>query len=99
MDEIEKRQLINDVNTMANAEITKKFNDSIPIARALDFFKSLRNLDRRRRDLMNFKNNILRRMTIKLNKRYNDILRNKLKQWLDKANKIRDNAAKNRIAK
>ena len=49
LNEIEKRQLINDVNTISNTEIIKQFNDSIPIARALEFFKSLKDLEKRRR--------------------------------------------------
>ena len=99
INEIEKRQLINDVNTIADAEITKQVLDSIPVARAYDFFDKLRELDRKRRDLSNYKINILRRITIKLIKNNQDVLRNKLRQWLTNANKIRDNAAKNRIAK
>jgi GTP:adenosylcobinamide-phosphate guanylyltransferase len=45
MDEIEKRQLINDVNTIADAELTKKLLDSIPVARANDFFNKLKDLE------------------------------------------------------
>ena len=68
MDEIEKRQLINDVNTTADAELTKKLLDSIPVARAYDFFDKLRDLDRKRRDMSNYKNNLLRRRIIILTK-------------------------------
>jgi hypothetical protein len=99
LDEIEKRQLINDVNTIADAELTKQFLHSIPVARAYDFLNKLRELEKRRRDLSNYKINILRRITNKLIKNNQDVLRNKLRQWLTNANKIRDNAAKNRIAK
>ena len=98
LDEIEKRQLINDVNTIADAELTNQLLHSIPVARAIEFFKSLRDLDRKRRDMSNYKINILRRIIISSTKYYNDIMRNKLRQWLTNANKIRDNAAKNRIA-
>jgi len=66
INEIEKRQLINDVNTIADAEITKQLLDSIPVARAYDFFDKLRELDRKRRDLSNYKINILRRLTNRL---------------------------------
>ena len=41
---------------------------------------------------------MLRKRIISTTKHYNDLLRNKLRQGLDKAKKIRDNAAKNRIA-
>ena len=33
MDELYKRQLINDANTIADVEITKRFKDAIPVAR------------------------------------------------------------------
>ena len=88
LDEIEKRQLINDVNTIADAEITKQLIHSIPVARAYDFLNKLRELEKRRRDLSNYKINILRRI----------VNLYKLRQWNDKAKKIRDNAAKNRIS-
>ena len=38
MNEIEKRQLINDTNTIADAELIKQLLNSIPVARAYDFF-------------------------------------------------------------
>ena len=47
LNEIEKRQLINDVNTIADAELTKKLLDSIPVARAYDFLDKLRDLERK----------------------------------------------------
>ena len=48
MKEMEKRQLINDVNTLADAEVTKQILDSIPVARAYDFFDKLRDLYKRK---------------------------------------------------
>ena len=51
MNEIDKRQLINDVNTFADVEITKRFNDSIPVARAYDFFDKIREEARRRNEV------------------------------------------------
>ena len=99
LDEIEKRQLINDVNTIADTELTKQVLNSIPVARAYDFFDKLKDLERKRRDLSNYKINVLRRIIVSITKYYDDLLRNKLMQWHDRAHKIRDNAAKNRIAK
>ena len=87
------------INTIANTEIIKQFNDSIPIARALEFFKSLKDLEKRRRDLMNFKKNLLRRIVITIHKQYIDILRNKFNDWYRKAMKMRDDTNKTRIAK
>ena len=99
MNEIEKRQLIQDVDTVANVETTKKFTDSIPVARAVDFFDRLRNLDKYRRNLLELKNNLLNKLIRKRVKRIHNILRNKLQQWNEKAHKIREEAAKSRIAK
>ena len=99
LDEIEKRQLINDIDTIANAELTKQLLDSIPVARAYDFFDKLKDLDRKRRDMSNYKNNLIRRRIIITTKYYDDLLKNKLKHWLETANKIRDNAAKTKIRK
>ena len=39
-----------------------------------------------------------KKIIVSIEKYTDDYLRNKLRQWLDKAKKIRDNAAKNRIA-
>ena len=99
MDEIEKRQLINDVNTIADAELTKKLLDSIPVARAYDFFDKFKDLINRKNKYSKIRTDILYRIIDKLSKYSDDKLRNKLRLWLLIANKIRDNAAKNRIAK
>ena len=89
LNEIEKRQLINDIDTIANAKLTKQLLDSIPVARAYDFFDKLKDLDRRRRDLSNYKINILRRIISFLIRNNQDVLKNKLNKWLSTANKKR----------
>jgi len=99
LDEIEKRNLINDINTFTDITLTKRITDSIPIARMYDFFERLRNIDKYRKNLMDLKNNLLNKLLRKVNKRIIEILRNKLKQWNDKAQKMKEEAAKNRIAK
>ena len=99
LNEIEKRQLINDVNVIANASLIKKFNDSIPVARAYDFFDKIRDMINRRNKLVSLKEHILRRIIEKIDRYTDDYLRKKLRQWNETARKIRDNAAKNRIAK
>ena len=48
MDEIQKRQLIYDTNIFADICLTKRFKDSIPVARLYDFFDRLRNIDKYR---------------------------------------------------
>ena len=99
MDQMDKRQLINDVDTVANVETTKRFRDCIPVARAYDFFKTIRELEKKRLHLSNYKLKLIRKLVNNLIRVYEDLLRKKLRQWNETANKMRDNAAKNRIAK
>ena len=96
LNEIEKRQLINDVNTIADAELIKQLLDSIPVARAYDFFDKLKDLDRRRRDLSNYQINILTKILNKLIRNNNDMLREKLRQWLDKIRKEKEEEERKR---
>ena len=98
MKEMEKRQLINDVNTLADAEVTKQILDSIPVARAYDFFDKLRDLYKRKIKFDGIREDTIKKIITSTQKYTDENLRNKLRQWLDKAKKIRDNAAKNRIA-
>jgi hypothetical protein len=97
-DEIEKRQLINDVNIIADAEIAKKILNSIPVARAYDFLDKFKDFVNRRNKFSKIRKDILRKIIIKITRYTDENLRNKLKQWLSTANKIRDEANKNRIA-
>ena len=99
LNEIEKRQLIKDVTTVTDVSRTKNFSDSIRVARAVDFFRKLRDLEKRRINLSKFKTTLLRKIVKHLVRYDEDLLKNKLRKWLDTAMKIRDNAAKNRIAK
>ena len=99
LDEIQKRQLINDVNTFTDITLAKRVTDSIPVARAYDFFDRLRNLEKYRKNLLDLKNNLLSKLVRKTNKRSVDILRNILRQWNDTAQKMKEDAAKNRIAR
>ena len=85
LNEIEKRQLINDVNVIANASLIKKFNDSIPVARAYDFFDKLRDVINRRNKLVSLKEHILRRLIEKIGRYTDDYLRRKLRQWNETA--------------
>ena len=98
LNEIEKRQLINDTNAIADAELTKQFLHSIPVARAYKFFDKLRELYNKKNKYYEIRKEILTKIIITIEKYSDEYLRNKIRQWNDKANKIRDNAAKNRIA-
>jgi hypothetical protein len=99
MEQMTKRQLINDINTIADVEITKKIADAIPVARAYDFFDKLRNLINGRNKLAALKQELLIKIIDRLNRYNNEYLRKKLLQWLLTANKMKEEAAKNRIAK
>ena len=98
LDEIEKRQLINDINTIADVELTKQVLHSIPVARAYDFFDKLKDLYDKKNEFYSIRKDIFTKIIISIEKYNENYLRNKLRQWLSIANKIRDNAAKNRIA-
>jgi hypothetical protein len=50
--------------------LIKKFNDSIPVARAYDFFDKLRDVINRRNKLVSLKEHILRRLIEKNRKIY-----------------------------
>ena len=98
LDEMDKRQIIGSADTLGKASLIKKVEDSIPVARAYNFFDRLRNLDEYRKNLLNLKNNLLRKLIKKISIKELEIIRNMLEEWNNRAKKIRDNAAKNRIA-
>ena len=99
MNEIDKRQLINDVNTIADVEITKRFKDAIPVARAYDFFDKLRDVVNRRNKFSVLKDKTLIKLIEKLERYSLDNLRKKLREWNDRAKKLKEEAAKKRIAR
>ena len=98
LDEMDKRQIIGSADTLGKASLIKKVEDSIPVARAYNFFDRLRNLNEYRKNLLNLKNNLLRKLIKKISIKEIEIIRNMLEEWNNRAKKIRDNAAKNRIA-
>ena len=98
LDEIEKRQLINDINTIANTEMTKRLLNSIPVARAYDFLDKFKDFVNKRNKFSKIRIDILKRIITKLSRYTVDNLKNKLKYWLEIANKIEKEAGKNRIA-
>ena len=98
MNEIEKRQFINDTNTMGDTNIIKRLLDSIPVARAYDFFDKLRDLYIQKNKFYGIRKDILNKIIITIEKYNGNYLRKALIQWSMNVNKIRDNAAKNRIA-
>ena len=71
MNEIEKRQIINDVNTLTDAEITKKLLHSIPVARAYDFLNKFRDLYNKKNKYYEIRKEILTKIIITIEK-YSD---------------------------
>ena len=98
LEEIEKRQLINDINIIADAEITQRLLHSIPVARAYNFLDKFKDFVNKRNKLSKVRISILTKIITKLTRYTDEHLRNNLRKWLSNANKIRDEAAKNRIA-
>ena len=68
LDEIEKRQLINDIDTIANAELTKQLLDSIPVARAYDFFDKLKDFYDRKNKFNSIRKEIITKIIISIEK-------------------------------
>ena len=99
MNQLEKRQLIKDVDTVADVEVTKRVTDAVPVARAYDFFDKLRDIIDRKNKLSGLKDDLLRKLVDKLGRYTVDHLRKILRQWNDTARKMKEDAAKNRIAK
>ena len=99
MDEMEKRQLINDVNTVASVMIIKRFREAVPVARAFDFFDKLREVVTRRTKSEETKTHLLIKIIDNAGRFSEDYLKKVLRKWLLTANTIKDNAVKNRIAK
>ena len=95
---ITKRLLIDNANTFGDFYLVKKVNDAVPVARALDFFKNLRNLSDKWDELLRKQGDKLRDLFDRLLKNYGAILKRKLVQWKEKARRITEETAKNKIA-
>ena len=78
LDEIEKRQLINDINTIADAELTKQVIHSIPVARAYDFFDKLKDLYDKKNEFYSIRKDIFTKIIISIEKYNQNYLKNKL---------------------
>ena len=78
--------------------IIKKLLDSIPVARAYDFLDKFKDFVNKKNKFNKIRTDILRKNIEKLSKNTNNNLRNKLKQWLSNANKMKEEVNKNRIA-
>ena len=74
-------------------------SDAIPVARAYDFFDKLREIVKRRGNLYNNRKETLIRIIDELDVSFTDLLRKRIRQWLDNAMKMKEEAAKKRIAR
>jgi hypothetical protein len=99
MDEIEKRQLINDVNTVSDVMLIKRFKEAVPIARTFDFFDKLKAVFTRRNKSEETKTHLLIKIIDKAGRYSEDYLRKMLHKWLLTVKKLTEEAVKNRIAK
>ena len=81
LDEIDKRQLIDNVNTFSNASLIKQINDTIPVARVYNFFDRLRNLDKYRKNLLDLKKNLLKKLIKKIFRKETYFVNIILKEW------------------
>ncbi len=97
LDNITKRLLIDNANTLGDVSYVKKVQDAVPVARATDFFKNLKYLSDKWDELIKNQGDKLRDLFDRLLKNYDAILRRKLVQWKDKAELITKEAAKKKI--
>ena len=95
---ITKRLLIDNTNTFGDFFLVKKVSDAVPVARTRDFFKNLKVLSDKWDELIQKQGDKLRDLFDRLLKNYGAILKRKLVQWKEKARRITEETAKNRIA-
>ena len=95
---ITKRLLVDNANTLGDLFIVKKINDAIPVARCRDFFKNLKISSDKWDEIIEKQGDKLRDLFDRLLKNYGAILKRKIVQWKEKARKITEQTAQNRIA-
>jgi plasmid stabilization system protein ParE len=96
---LDKKSLVDNVNTIADVSETTKICRALPLARATDFFNKLR---KKWGDWSKIKIRILDIMGNHLeseDEKRNNILRKKLLQWREKTKKVSEEAYSNRLAK
>ena len=96
---LDKRILTNSTDTMKNIFLIKKFNDTIPAARAAAFLERTKKRAEMMQVLGEQQVMKIRRYIHKLMRTDAEFLRAKLLQWRETAMKSKEEAAKRRIAK
>ena len=82
LDEINKRQLINNVNTLSNVSNAAKIVRAIPFARAINFLENLNNkYDFWKRNRFLERINIIKKLLIKKDDFYKKLLKEKFEKW------------------
>ena len=99
IEEIEKRQIINFVNAIFDAELTKQLLNLIPCNRDYNLFNKLKELERKRRILYDTKIIALRRIIKTSIIRENEPLRYNIRKWYLNASKMTKEINKIRIVK
>ena len=95
---ITKRLLIDNAKTLGDLLLVKKVNDVVPIARCRDFFKNLKAQSDKWDEIVEKQGDKLRDLFDRLLKNYGAILKRKVVQWKEKARKITEQTAQNKIA-
>ena len=99
LNELDNKILYNSVNNMTNIFIIKKFNDTIPAARAAAFLERAKKRAEMMRVLGEQQVAKIKRYIHRLMRSDAENMRNKLINWRDTAMKSKEEAAKRRIAK
>ena len=96
---LDSKVLTNTVKDLADVFLVKKFEDSIPAARASDFFEKLIQRARKMRALNDQQIIKIKRLINRLIRANDNVLGKKLYQWRDTAKKITDETCKRKIAR
>ena len=96
---LDKNVLTNTVAHLADAFLVKKFQDTIPAARAVDFFDKVNKRSQKMKALNDQQASKIKRLLIKLIRFKAEKLSRKFNQWHDIAKKMTEEAAKRRIAR
>ena len=99
LNELDNKILSNSVTTMSNVFLIKRFNDTIPAARAAAFLERAKNRAEMMRVLGEQQVAKIKRYIHRLMRTDAETLRAKLLAWRDTAMKTKEEAAKRRIVK
>ena len=99
LDVLDKKLLTTNVEHMADVFLVKKFTETIPAARAAEFFKTIFTKAQRIRGINDQQVQKIKRFMLRKIRFYEDFNKRKLNQWRDNAKKITEEANKRKIAR